>query len=412
MLDFYEFLARGIIAARRGRTAEAVKYLGVAQQISPNNPRVWLWLASVAENNIQKQQCLQNALRLDSTQHMARILLEKLTGNCASPLRPSADFSVFTCSKCGGKQYFDPDRMGLVCHYCDQVDSLVPEDENKGDQNNAQAVDNWAAIESLSSCQACGAQLSIPADSASLTCPFCASEHIQTRQSGAELIRPERIGLFTIDADEAHSALSKWSGGKIPLKENSTSTLRPIYLPFWHFNIRIQIRCALTRRVEAEEFSNYDRVVHKESGWPNHQAWYERDFEDWVLYGGRSLTDVEIDNIAPFNFNVLVPFRPQMLTGWQAELYQISLTDAAVTAQKRMRDAALQSAARRMIFIEPSNLLGNDLTYIGLGNDLILLPVWIYRYTWKGQSERALVNGQSGEVQGKKPGRGLLEWFQ
>lgn len=412
MLDFYEFLGRGIIAARCGRTSEAIKYLAVAQEISPRNPRVWLWLAAVAEKDAQKRRCLENALQLDPRLEMAKILLARLNPQKREVSRRSSEFSVFTCPQCGGKQYFDPDRMGLICQYCKHLETLLPNNplEEESD-NRINAAGNWAVLESHASCKACGAELSIPADSALLTCPFCASEHIQIQHAGVELVRPSQVGLFSIDSDEARAAIRDWSGEKLPLNTSPAETLRPIYLPFWRFNARVQIRCALPRKIEAQEFSNHDRVINKETGWPYHQAWYEIDFSDRLLYGGHSLSEKEIGLIAPFDLNALSPYAPQILTGWQAELYQIALEDAAVTAQKQMRDAAFEGAARHMLFIDPGNLLQNDVMVFDMGSDLILLPAWIYQYPWKGKTSRVLVNGQTGEVQGKKPGNGLFDLF-
>ena len=416
MYDFYEFLGRGIIAARTGRVAEAVKYLTIAEEIMPGNPRVWLWLATAVETFSEKRKCLQRVLELAPDTLVAKALLERLDQKETSAGKNPADLAVFTCPSCGGKQRFDPDLLALVCEYCRHVEILTLANAFNAEVDLAPSLardaGNWAILESQVACQACGAKLSIPADCSTHTCPFCDSAHIVVSPATPGLVTPTGILPFEIHAGDVRDNLRKW--WRIPvltlfrLLEARKANLSAIYLPFWTFDGRVQIRCSVPHRVQPENFSRRDRVVAVPDGTGIFdKKWYECDVDDLLVYAARSVTEKAISQITPFQLKALLEYQPAILAGWQAELYQIALEDAAVQAHKQMRDYAFSMAARRLLFMEPNEMLLNDVKVLDKTYKLVLLPVWIVGYTFRNRSYQLLVNGQTGKVAGEKP----LNWL-
>jgi predicted RNA-binding Zn-ribbon protein involved in translation (DUF1610 family) len=420
MYDFYEFLGRGIIAARTGRAAEAVKYLTIAEEIMPGNPRVWLWLATVVGTFAEKRRCLQRALELAPNTLAAKALLERLDQKETSTGKSPADLVVFTCPSCGGKQRFDPDLLALVCEYCRHSEILTLANAFNAEVDLAPSLardaGNWAILESQVSCQACGAKLSIPADCSTHTCPFCDSAHIVVSPATPGLVPPTAIIPFEIHSGDVRDNLRKWWRIPVPtlfrLLDARKANLSSIYLPFWTFDGRVQIRCKLDRSVQPEEYSNRDRVltIHDyaflETGSMDWN-WYECDVDDLLVYAARSVTEKAISQITPFKLKALLEYQPAILAGWQAELYQIALEDAAIQAHKQMRDYAFSMAARRQLFMEPNEMLLNDVKVLDKTYKLVLLPVWIVGYTFRNRSYQLLVNGQTGKVSGEKS----LNWL-
>jgi len=420
MYDFYEFLGRGIIAARTGRAAEAIKYLTIAEEITPGNPRVWLWLTTVVKTFAEKRRCLQRALELAPDTLVARALLDRLDQKETSSGKSSTDLAVFTCPCCGGKQRFDPDLLALVCEYCRHPETLALANAFNAEvdlaPSLAQGAGNWAILENRVSCQACGAKLSVPANRSTHTCPFCDSTHIVVSPATPGLVTPTAIIPFEIHSGDVRDNLRKW--WKIPVPtllrslEAHNATLAPIYLPFWTFDGRVQIRCKLDRTIQPREYSNRDRVVtihdyqFLEAGSMDWN-WYECDVDDLLVYAARSVTEAAISQITPFELKALLAYQPAVLAGWQAELYQVALEDAAVQAHKQMRDYAFGMAAQRLLFMEPNDMLLNDVKVLDKTYKLVLLPVWIVRYTFRNRSYQLLVNGQTGKVAGERP----LNWL-
>jgi len=412
LYDFYEFLGRGIIAERTGRPTEAIKYLSVAAQIEPANPRVCLWLAASVETLPQKRVYLEQALKLDPRLMVAEVLLDRLNQKETCVSQQSSDFVIFTCPYCGGKQHFDPDVLGLVCESCGKIEALTlqnaSEAESSLDTAPHTSAGNWAVTDSQASCNACGARLSIPPDQLNHLCPFCGSELITVQSATPNLLPPTAIAPYHYHSEDVKVMLGKW--WNVPpaqitqLCDTHQLTLSAIYLPFWTFDGRVQIRCTLNYRIPRTIYSPTDRVIGKGEWLKN---WYECDIDDLLVYAARSVTDEAIAQITPFDLKSVLGYRPEMLVGWQAEFYQLALEDAAVEAHKRMRDLAFHRAASRKLFLDPTQMLAGDVYILDRTYKLILLPVWIARRTAQGKIDQTLINGQTGKIAGKRKGKWL-----
>jgi predicted RNA-binding Zn-ribbon protein involved in translation (DUF1610 family) len=413
MYDFYEYLGSGIIAARTGRPAEAFKYLSTAAKIKPNNPRVNLWLASVAETFEQQKKFLEKALKLAPNLFVAQALLEQLYQQQTIIDQHATDFIAFTCQYCGGKQHFDPDLSGLVCLYCKRVEPLTlktaSEAETDLEMTPQDGSGNWSVQVGQVNCGACGARMSILPEQGTHTCPFCGSEQITIQSAMPNLVAPTAIAPFQYNIDDVLKTLGEhWNispSKLIRLIQNKTITLSPIYLPFWTFDGRVQIYCALGYRVSSRELSNSERVIVK-GEWPTEKSWFECDVDDLSVYAGRSISNQSIMQITPFDLKSLFEYKSEILAGWQAELYNIALADAAVEAHKRMRDDAFRRAARHLLFMDPAQMLEDDVLILDRTYKLILLPVWIVRHADLGKTSLTLINGQTGKIVQK----GISDW--
>ena len=69
-------LDRAIVAAARGKKSTARELLRGVLQEDPENPRAWLWMSRVAENERERQSCLQQVLRIDPDNKRAQEELE------------------------------------------------------------------------------------------------------------------------------------------------------------------------------------------------------------------------------------------------------------------------------------------------------------------------------------------------
>ena len=416
--DFYEILGRGIIAARTGRASEALEYLNTASRIKPDNLRVWLWLASVTDGVTNKQQYLERALEIDPNLFMAQALLERLSQRQTTIDQEAGDFIVFTCQYCGGKQHFDPDLSGLVCEFCNRVEQLTLKDASEEEIHLevtlGEGSGNWSVLESQVSCGACGAKLSIPPERSTHPCPFCGSEQITIQPATPNLVAPTAIAPFQYNTEDVLKILGEhWdiSHSKLDrLLQDGAITLSPIYLPFWTFDGRVQIYCAVDYRVPEREYSNTERVILK-GEWPMEKSWFECDIDDLLVYAGGSLSEWSVMRIAPFDLKSLFEYKPEILVGWQAELYRIALDDAAIEAHKRMRDEAFRRAARRLLFMDPAHMLKDDVLIIERTYKLVLLPVWVIRHTDHEKVHLTFLNGQTGKISAKRfPG--WLGWLK
>jgi hypothetical protein len=103
-------------------------------------------------------------------------------------------------------------------------------------------------------------------------------------------------------------------------------------------------------------------------------------------------------------------YDPRFLAGWAAEVYELTMSDAALDA----RQTAV-GRIRRDIRVDKGNIL--DLNYspsnISITSfRLILLPIWVTNYSFEDKSCRIVINGQTGAVHGETRTHGLKDWLE
>jgi hypothetical protein len=412
MYDFEEFLARGIIAVRSGKFDEAFTNLNFAVQVKPDNTRAWLWLSSAAGSDAARREALQHVLTLDPDHYVARVLLGRLaphdTGNGSAPV----GVSVFTCPGCGGRQYFDPDLSGLVCESCRRLEPLGgfarSPAENRLDAATLRGAGNWSLVDGEGACRGCGATFTLAAGDTTLTCPFCQSTQVLTRPATPGLINPTAIIPFALQAEAARQALRQWlervplTPDRLTLLPDKYIQLTPVYLPFWVFKGRARVRCQVYRYSD-HTYSDKERVVVDKSEWPNITAWFEYATDSLWLYAGCSVPPAWMSRLLPMQRWGLLAYRPELLAGWQAEMYQLALQDAAVEAHKRLRDQATRRAWRKLVIYDPQAFLADDVSVEKDSYQLALAPLWVGSYQYQGSTYPAWVNGQTGKVAAQTP---------
>lgn len=76
--EFMDLYKAGKSAARQGDRAQAHDLFRQAVEIDPYHEQVWLWLASVVDNDEDKRVCFENVLQLNPSNPTARQHLQRL----------------------------------------------------------------------------------------------------------------------------------------------------------------------------------------------------------------------------------------------------------------------------------------------------------------------------------------------
>jgi hypothetical protein len=130
-------------------------------------------------------------------------------------------------------------------------------------------------------------------------------------------------------------------------------------------------------------------------------------YDDRLIVASRGLDYHLVFKIYPFHLGSLIPYKPEYLSGWQAEDYSIGLKEGwsiardQVEAEQRSRCAAdVPGDTHRFLHVNTSF---SKITY-----KHILLPIWVASYTYKKKPYHFLINGQTGELEGYAP----ISWFK
>ena len=277
--------------------------------------------------------------------------------------------------------------------------------------------------ERILSCQSCGAHFTLPPSRVTGECPFCGSAHIVNANEGAELIEPGGVIPFQFDEQGAIRQLRQWvaaqqgSGtqnpGKGGMKQAAFAPPRPVYFPFWAFNLGGELRwrgMVPQYRKDTDVPVWVPRTGSELTMSDNLLVAASHSLPAAVLNAlgapspARSKTPAAIRRDQPFDLSAVAPYAEKYLVDWPAEVYQISLADASLVARER----AFADAKRRSSPGPEVQQLSYDSLGISIDTyKLILLPIWVSELNFKDKVYPLVVNGQSGGVYGKLPQGGL-----
>ena len=394
-----DLLVRGIAAAKDGANHEARRYLEWAMRLDPTLDqctRARLWLSRISDDVAEKRACLEEILLSDPTHSEARRELAILDGrldpaeivdpdsvpNVVPDAPQLAQARQFACPRCGGRMVFDPTGTTLICEYCAQR----PRSESlEGDG----AIDEQDFVLALATakghvhpvatkcyeCQDCGASFIFGPKKLSFSCPYCASVYVIEQTGVRRLVPPEGVIPFVVTQERARRAALKWLAAQ-DLDTARVVSLSGVYLPMWTFDIDVA-------RMGA------------------------RHLEDDVLaFASNTLPQELASAVSGFQLDKLVPYDPGYLADWPAETYDISVADASIKARAKARLSAAERLGKRIEDFGPGVAQLSVVSF-----KLILVSLWIVRYSHGEAQYTILVGGQTGAVQGEKPSRSILGWL-
>ncbi|HSD82605.1 MAG TPA: hypothetical protein VLG46_02030, partial [Anaerolineae bacterium] len=288
----------------------------------------------------------------------------------------------FICPKCAGRLRFNPEIVDLQCQACgyievvDEIPAQLPE-RVLNTVLRTQRGYRWARVERMLRCQQCGAQTVFPPAQTSVSCPYCGNAVFGTAPEDQELETPQALIPMGLEAEAARQKVETWLGrGWFAPGDLARSILRglqPVYVPLWLFN------SAATLSPMGQ-----DKQVYL--------------YANWAVSGIRSLPAHLIKNLGEVVTKNLIEFKPEYLAGWSASTYDVSAAVASQQARSEMEVDA-RNRASRLPF-------DTKFTSIGFTTEsfwLVLFPIWISSYTYRGKLYRVLVNGETGQVAGDKP---------
>lgn len=323
----------------------------------------------------------------------------------------------FSCTTCGGKMHFNIQSQALACTYCSNQLALDKEkapimeyDFSKAEET---ANKDWGDLNRTIKCESCGAESLLDSHVTASFCSFCGSSHIITIADDNTKIAPESLVTFKISKEKAYALFKGWLKRRwfapTKLKENITNNnLNGTYIPYWTFdsnttsnyiaNKGTHYYVTQTRTVNGKT----QTVSVRKTRWKRVSGVYTYFFDDALVHGSKHIDQSLIAIIEPFDLKELVPYKPEYLSGFQAERYSINLQDGWQIAKSSI-DNDIAQGIKRQVNGDVVNILSVSTSYENVKYKHFLLPIWLSSYKYKAQVYNFLINGQTGEVQGKYP---------
>ncbi len=416
----------GIDCVRQEKWDEALKAFRRSLENQKDFLDPHLWIAYISDDPKVKEEHLTTILAYDPTHMEALRELMILRGeldasvvdgqndpHAAANIQQSGGaVSLHTqnvrCSQCGSTEMaVDPISGNTVCDTCGHVEAVSRQQHNIGGLTQALLKRRYKAIvwktgEHFLECDSCGAKRTIPARKMSDQCPFCGSQHIFERDALDTFQQPDGVVQFGIRREDAMQALEQklgsWSEkmkGWFANNRVDRVQLTPIFLPFWVFDVALDIRKTTIR----------DNVGVGNSRDSAQNSTVQSGYETIMIPDGiNNVLVCAVDSPAPaltrklgkFTLSHAVAYSPKLLAKVPAELYSMDFDKASLQARdivggimKEKHGADNIGSTRTNVFSQVKHM----------NFRLMLLPVWSATILEEdGDLRPALINGQSGEV--------------
>jgi hypothetical protein len=294
-----------------------------------------------------------------------------------------------------------------------------------GAEQAAAAVVHEAAVrQKYFRCQNCGAEVAIDPDQRSYTCAFCDSSYVvEFTPEQTDRQPPEFVIGFAVTPEEALERFRRWLAQNAWFRPGDLKTakiaekLQGVYLPFWSFSMLAESRWAASIGEHWYRTETYTttqngkrvtrtRTVQETEWWPL-SGRHHRYYAGYLVSGSRGLRQQEAERIKPFHLAALKRYEPYFLAGWLSEEYSIARDQALQTCQQEFYHREQQNVAA-MLPGDTYRDLRVETRFGDVNSDLVLLPVYLLSYRYRGKLYRFLLNGQTGKAAGDKP----LSWLK
>ncbi len=324
----------------------------------------------------------------------------------------------FNCPRCGAVTKFDVAAAGVACEHCGyQAPTQVQQVGLQAGvmeftlETLSKAELGWGAARKEMLCSACGAELTIPENSLTSTCPFCASNRVNVRTAPVEQLRPRYLVPFKIEPQTTHTIAQAWlkKGWYHPAELGSGALLdrfNGVYLPFWTFSASISSdwNAEVGYEVEERYYDDGEKTwkTRTRIDWRWEDGRVEINVSDLLVGGSSHINQRILKKLYPFNLSDLVSYAPDFLAGWQAQTYDHTLPAAWEEGKAEMRNRA-KSACNRDINSSYVRNFSMTADFADESWRYILLPVYIAAYQFDSKPYQVMINGQTGVIAGQKP---------
>lgn len=283
---------------------------------------------------------------------------------------------------------YDPSQRKMHCPYCDGIDTHARE-EGKG----------------MEVCLNCGASIDAGDYRSAVKCEYCGNYNIFEKRVEEEY-KPRFILPFRIGKKEAVDKIAKSCGARLFMPESflseaSVKEMEGSYVPFWLYDMTADVSFRGTgTRVRVWRAGNTE---YTETSWYQICREMEVDFQKLPVDASWQMDDGVMDLMEPYQYQELMDFEPEYMSGFLAEVYNQTAQELSPRAEQKAGKNAkvfLRESMNQYTTLMPQQ---EEILMKNRRESFALLPVWWYRYRYREKDYDFFVNGQTGKVIGKAP---------
>ena len=335
---------------------------------------------------------------------------------------PVPDKKQFPCKQCGAKLDFAPGTAVLQCPYC-SAETAIPQSEEQIRELDFRAYlaqvseQQEEQAEQHVKCEACGAETTLPPETAAGMCPFCGA-NLEIAAGTSRWIPPKALLPFRVTLKDGSEIFRRWIHGlwfaPNDLKQyaQAEGRLAGIYVPCWTYD---SDTTSFYRGARGDDYHTTESYTARVSGrsvtrtrqvrktrWHPASGTVWNHFDDVLVMAGNSLPRVYAERLEPWDLSNLVAYRNEYLSGFRAERYHVDLA-AGYEMARQIMDSGIRDSIRRDIGGDHQRIDTVKSSYENITFKHILLPVWMSAFRYRDKVYRILINARTGELQGERP---------
>lgn len=297
---------------------------------------------------------------------------------------------IFKCKNCGGNVIYSPEKRGMFCPFCDSAGSDERMDYDEGE---------------LTVCPNCGGEIPVEQHTSATKCPYCDNYLIfNSRVEGEyepKLIIPFRMGRETCKSRIRDKFRKCLFAPTDFLSEVRLNDMIGVYVPYWFYdydvNCRFQGEGTKLRSWRAGD------IQYTETSYYNVQRNIDIDFRKIPVDASIGMPDGVMDLMEPFEYGELETFKPEYMSGFYSEKYNMTSDLVENRANQKMKDDASKLVHESYSGYNTVRTIVNNVQVKDSDVNYGLLPIWKYIYTYKEKEYPFYVNGQTGKIVGTAP---------
>lgn len=296
---------------------------------------------------------------------------------------------IFKCKNCEGNVVYSPEKHGMYCPFCDSEGS-----EERKDYNGE-----------IQLCPNCGGEVPVKEHTSATKCPYCDNYLILNErvegQYEPSLIIPFQLGkekCKELIRDKFKKCLFAPSDF---LSEVRLDSMEGDYIPYWFYDY--DANCDFQAEgTKVRSWTSGD-TRYTETSYYNIVRNMDIAFRKIPVDASVQMPDDVMDLLEPYGYDKLEPFKPEYMSGFMGEKYNMTSDLVESRAKEKMTEDASQLLKESYAGYNSVRTRHNTVTEKNKVVNYGLLPVWKYIYTYKNQEYPFYVNGQTGKIVGSAP---------
>lgn len=296
----------------------------------------------------------------------------------------------FRCKNCGGNVVYSPEKHTMFCPFCDSEKS---EERAEG------------TTPEMTICPNCGGEVPLEEHTSATQCPYCDSYLIFNERVEGEyepkMIIPFQLGKETCKKSIREKFKRNLFAPTDFLSEVRLNSMQGVYVPYWFYDY--DTHCVFQGEATKVRSWTSGNTQYTETSYYAVNRDMDIAFNKIPVDASEKMPDDVMDLMEPYNYNQLIAFTPEYMSGFYAEKYNMLSDVVENRARKKMKEDAEAMLRQSYSGYNSVRTLQQDVQIKDSSVCYGLLPVWKYLYTYNEKEYPFYVNGQTGKIVGNAP---------